>query len=171
MNSESSKLYNALKNNIHQMIKMYRELLEVVRKEKEILISADLPSLDENNKRKESLLFKLRQLEGERIKLVEDICKSEGLNKEEPRLLDLAIHFRGEEGDKLRNLHSVLVLLLNRIKNFNDQNESLVRAALESVNGAMNSIKQTLSQKPVYGGKKSAEKKQEIGAQIMSKQV
>lgn len=171
MNSETLKLYKSLQENIQQMIKMYRVLLDIVRKEKEILISANLKDLNENNKKKESLLFKLRQLEGERMKFVKDLCLHEGIKKEEPRLLDLAIHFEGEEGDKLRNIHSVLVLLLNRIKNFNDQNESLVRSALETVNGSMTSIKKDLNSNQTYESKGGINIKSEIGARLVSKQV
>lgn len=63
INLMTNELLETLHDNINEMIKMYRHLLEVVRKEKDILISAQLDQLNENNKLKEGLLLKLRKLE------------------------------------------------------------------------------------------------------------
>lgn len=73
------------------------------------------------------------------------------------RLLDLVVHFNGEPGDKLRNVHSVLTLLLKRIQELNLQNENLVNSALQTITGAIGSIKETISIKPTY--EKKGEKK------------
>ena len=44
---------------LEEQIKVYRHLLEVVRKEKDILISANLDDLNENNRAKEAMLLKI----------------------------------------------------------------------------------------------------------------
>lgn len=135
---------------LNRTIKVYRQLLEVVRREREILIEADLEELNENNAIKEKILIELREWEEKRILIVAQIAKENQINMEEPRLLDLANHFSGEKGDRLRNLHSVLVLLLKRVQEFNQQNEDLVRAALENISGALNNIKNHLQEKSTY---------------------
>ena len=170
MKPESQEIYNKLLDNLDGMVKIYRGLLEVVRKEKEILIEAQLDQLNENNRVKEALLLKSRTQELARIALVDDLRRMEMIRKDEVRLLDLAVHFGGSEGDKLRNMHSVLTLLIKRVQGLNKQNEGLVNSALQSVTGAMNNIKQTLSDKGTYANK-GAMKDSSTQPQLVSREA
>jgi flagellar biosynthesis/type III secretory pathway chaperone len=135
---------------LEDQVKVYRHLLEVVRKEKEILVSANLDDLNENNRAKEAMLIKIRALEAQRLKLAAEIYQSLGLGGEQPRLLEIARHVRDDLGEKLRSIHSVLELLLKRVQEYNRQNETLVQSALSHITGAMKEIKSTLQEKPVY---------------------
>jgi len=146
----TKEAYSKLILNLEEQVKIYRELLRIVRKEKEILISANLDDLTENNKSKEAKLLKLRGLESTRIRYTAELANSEGLSTETPLLVDLANHFGGEVEEKLRNIHSVLQLLIKRVKEYNYQNEDLVNSALEKITGAMNEIRDTLTDKPIY---------------------
>lgn len=150
MKSATKESFHKLVMNLEDQIKIYRSLLEVVRKEKDILVSANLDDLTENNKTKEAMLLKLKGLESSRIRYTAEVASAEGLASEAPRLVDLAIHFGGEVGERLRNLHSVLELLLKRVQEYNQQNEKLVNSALEKITGAMNAIRDTLTEKPTY---------------------
>lgn len=135
---------------LEDQVKVYRHLLEVVRKEKEILVSANLDDLNENNRAKEAMLIKIRALEAQRLKLAAETSQSLGLNGEQPRLLEIARHVRDDLGEKMRSVHSVLELLLKRVQEYNRQNETLVQSALTHITGAMKEIKNTLQDKPVY---------------------
>lgn len=135
---------------LEDQVKVYRHLLEVVRKEKEILVSANLDELNENNRAKEAMLIKIRALEAQRLKLAAEIYQSLGLGGEQPRLLEIARHVPDVLGEKLRSVHSVLELLLKRVQEYNRQNETLVQSALTHITGAMKEIKSTLQEKPVY---------------------
>ena len=149
-NTSSEALYSKLVETLESLVKIYRGLLEVVRKEKEILISAKLDDLSENNKVKESLLIQSRAQEHIRMKCVKDLAEIFGIKDPDIRLKDLALHFSTEHADKLRNIQSVLELLLKRVQEHNKQNEALVDSALRSITGAMNTLKETLQEKPVY---------------------
>jgi len=142
---------------LEEEIRVYRHLLESVRKEREILISADLDALNENNRTKEAMLIKIRELEAHRLTLAHEVCLHLGLQEEHPRLLEMARHLDSDLADKLRNIHSVLELLLRRVQEHNKQNEALVHAALTNITGAMNAIKGTLSEKPTYQKKGEVE--------------
>lgn len=142
--------FNELTDNLQQIIKVYRSLLDNLRHEKDILIEADLTDLNENNKSKEKILVRASELERERIELVKQYAQLANIKMKEPKLLELATNMKFEFGDRLRNLHSALVLLLKRVKETNEQNEILVRSALENVTGAMNSIKDSVAEKPTY---------------------
>lgn len=155
---------------LEEQIKVYRHLLEVVRKEKEILISANLDELNENNKAKEAMLIKIRQLETLRIKQANDTCVELNLSQEQARLTEIARHVDEETGKRLHSIHSVLELLLRRVQEYNKQNEVLVQSALSNVTGAMNAIKGTLQEKPTYQKKGEVEGLSSAG-QLVSREA
>ncbi len=143
---------------LEEQIKVYRHLLEVVRKEKEILVSANLDELNENNRTKEAMLIKVRTLETQRLTLANEAYQALGLEGgESARLMEIARHMDNERADKLRNIHSVLDLLLRRVQEYNRQNETLVNSALQNITGAMNAIKGTLEEKATYQKKGEVE--------------
>ncbi len=152
----------ALISVLEEQIKVYRHLLEVVRKEKDILVTANLDELNENNRSKDAMLIKIRALEVERTRATLHVCQGLGLSAESPRLLEIAKYLPDEVGEKLRNIHSVLDLLLRRVQEHNRQNEILVQSALNNITGAMNAIKGSLEAKPTY------QKKGEVEGQTTS---
>lgn len=139
-----------LLSTLDEQIKVYRALLDVVRKEKEILVSANLDDLNENNRAKEAMLIKIRALENDRVKWAAVVHSDLGLEGNEPRLLEIARYLDSAQADQLRNVHSVLELLLRRVQEYNRQNEQLVQSALTNITGAMKAIKGTLEAKPTY---------------------
>ena len=155
---------------LEDQIKVYRHLLDTVRKEKEILISANLDELNENNRSKEALLIKIRSLEASRMKAAVEVYRSLGLPGDEPRLTEIARYVNGELSSRLHNIHSVLELLLKRVQEFNQQNEVLVQSALSNITGAMNAIKSTLAEKPTYQKKGEVEGHASAG-QLVSREA
>ena len=156
---------------LEEQVKVYRHLLEVVRKEKQILISANLDELNENNRTKEAMLIKIRALEAERIRIAAAVCQAIGLNHDEPRLLEIARVVGGEASDRLQSIHSVLELLLRRVQEYNQQNETLVQSALANVTGAMNAIKGTLQEKSTYQRKGEVAAQAPAAGQLVSREA
>ena len=171
MKQESQGRYERLQNTLQSLVKRYRALLSIVRKEREILLSADLDSLNENNRVKEEMLVHISQLEKLRIEQTKELCESEGLNSESPKLLTMATDIGGAEGEQLQSLHSVLELLLKRVKEVNAKNEVLIESALSNITGAMNSIKDGLDQNKTYKSAGKVEKSPAASGQLVSKQV
>lgn len=163
-------LVSALVTVLDEQIRVYRHLLDIVRKEKDILISANLDDLNENNRAKEAMLIRIRALEMQRLEAASATYLALGLPGEQPRLLEMARHLDTEPADKLRNIHSVLELLLKRVQDHNRQNEALVQAALSNITGAMNSIKGTLTEKPTYQKKGEVEGMTSAG-QLVSREA
>lgn len=155
--TSTTDLVTTLVNVLEEQIRVYRHLLDIVRKEKDILISANLDELNENNRGKEAMLIRIRALESQRLAAATAVFSALGLSGEHPRLLEMARHLDTESADRLRNIHSVLELLLRRVQEFNRHNESLVQAALTNITGAMNSIRNTISDKATYQKKGEVE--------------
>jgi flagellar biosynthesis/type III secretory pathway chaperone len=150
ISQNAGELTVSLVSVLEEQIKVYRHLLEVVRKEKDILVSANLDDLNENNKAKEAMLLKIRALETQRMTTAAALGDALGLGKEQPRLLEIAKYLDDAGADKFRNIHSVLELLLRRVQEYNRGNEVLVQSALNNITGAMKAIKGTLDEKPTY---------------------
>jgi hypothetical protein len=170
MKPESKESFLKLEKSIDELIKVYRHLLGVVRKEKEILVSAQLGELSENNKTKEAMLIRARELEENRVSAAKELARSEGIS-ENTRLLEFAKHIRGEDGERLRSLHSVLDLLLKRVREHNTQNETLVSSALNNITGAIGSIRDLIKDKPTYAKSGSKNARPAEAGQLVRKEI
>lgn len=170
MKPENLEHFKNLEKCLDELIKVYRHVLAVVRKERDILVSANLDDLNENNKTKETMLIKARQLEAERIQVTRKFAAAEGIS-ESTRLLEFANHIGGEQGDRLRNMQSVLELLLKRVREFNSQNEILVNSALDKVTGAMGQICNSLKDKPTYKKSGGVTSRPTESGQLVSKEA
>ncbi len=155
---------------LEEQIKVYRLLLDTVRKEKDILIAANLDDLTENNRAKEATLIRIRALENQRIQLALELHQHLGMSGDQPRLLDIAVRLNDSHGEKLRSVHSVLELLLRRVQEYNRQNEILVQSALNNITGAMKAIKGALEEKPTYKKKGEVSGVSNAG-QLVSREV
>ena len=143
-------LYTELNDTLENLVKVYRSLLDTVRREKEILVASKLDELNENNRTKDTILVRIRSIENSRMKCARDLAAHIGADIEQPRLLDIATHAASEWQDRLRNMHSVLELLIRRVSEVNKQNEELVQAALATITGAMDEIRDGLKPKTTY---------------------
>jgi hypothetical protein len=150
MKPETAELVQQLDLSLEGLIKVYRHLLNVVRKERELLVSANLEDLSENNRVKEMTLLKVRELEETRIKIVKNLAVEEGMDVERARLRDFALHFGGTVGDRFSKLHSVLDLLVKRVREHNQYNETLVNSALDTMTGALSNLRDNLAGGSTY---------------------
>lgn len=156
---------------LDEELKVYRALLDVVRKEKEILISAKVEDLNENNKAKEAMLAKLKQLDRLREKFAREAAASCGCDIEKPRLLEIARNSPIAQGDRLRSLHQALEMLLGRLKELNQKNEALAQSALQNIQGAMQAIRTTLSDSPTYKKQGDMKKTDVQAGQLVSREA
>jgi flagellar biosynthesis/type III secretory pathway chaperone len=154
MDATQERSYLKLVNNLEEMVKLYRTLLDVVRKEKELLIKADIEKLNENNQAKENLLYKVRGLDTTRERYAKEFAQLVGADVTAPRLIEMAkkcsVSGNIEQGEKLRNIHSTLEIIIKRVSELNKENEDYAQSALKVLNGAMDNIKDTLGGKKTY---------------------
>jgi flagellar biosynthesis/type III secretory pathway chaperone len=157
MDASQSVHYQNLNSNLDELVKLYRSLLDIVRREKELLLQVDLESLNESNKVKESLLLKIRATDLIRERYARDLAREVGADTKNPRLLDIAKKMQDKgvpaEAERLQKIHGVLVLLIERVSEINRDNAQYTESALRSLNVALGDVKTTL------GGKKTYERK------------
>lgn len=143
-------LLNKLVSNLEDLTKSYRQLLELLRKEKEFLTVSDLTNLGESNKNKELLLLRIKAQDTARERYARELAHAVGTDSQQPRLLEIAKVLQGDDADRLRVLHATLDLLIRRVYELNKDNELLTKNALAVLGGAMGEIKDTLAPKKTY---------------------
>ncbi len=171
MDLKKENLYLELVESLENQVKLYRTLLDIVRKEREILVAAKIDDLNENNKAKDACLVRLRTLENFRLKHAYELALAVGADVESPRLLEIATHLPGAHGEKLRSLHAALEVLIRRASEINKSNELLVQSALSSIGGAIDSIRETVQPKPTYARKGAMVASPEAGGHLVSREA
>jgi flagellar biosynthesis/type III secretory pathway chaperone len=169
--NNQAKAYQRLIHNLEELTKHYRQILELVRKEKELLIAADVEKLAENNQAKEDLLYKIKTCDSFREKYAKEYAFTIGADSTQPRLLELAQTVGGAEGDRLRTIHAMLQLLVSRVQTLNKENEEFAQSALSKLGGALDEIKGTLSGKKTYGQKGQIAHGPDKAGNFVSKEV
>lgn len=165
------RYFEKLVNNLEAMIKQYRLLLDCVRKEKELLIKSDIEKLNESNALKELILTEVKSLEPVRIIYAKELAQVIGTNSTEPRLLEMAQKIGGDEGDKLRTIHSTLELLTKRVVEINKDNAIYAESALGTVSSAMNNIKESLMGRKTYQKKGNYQPGYDKSGHLVSKEA
>ncbi len=150
MDAVIERSYKKLLNTLEEMTTLYRQLLDIVRKEKEMLLAAQLDNLTENNLLKDQVLMKIRLADTLRFKHAQELASVVKAEIESPRLLEIAQKMPQAQGDQLRSLHATLDLLIKRLMEFNTENQTYAQSALKTLNGTMDDIKETLTGKKTY---------------------
>ena len=83
---EEKSLIETLEN----LIKHYRLLLDLVRKEKNLLIAAQIEELNTSNQIKESMLNKVKSIDSQREKFAKALAHKYNLQESSVRLLEIA---------------------------------------------------------------------------------
>lgn len=143
-------ILHRLVSNLEDLAKIYGQVLDVVKKEREFLVGARMDELLANNATKESLLQKVRLADELRLKIAGEAAVAVGAPSEQPRLLEIAAKAGAPYTEKLRHFHKGLETLIRGIAELNRANEEYARSALRVLDGAMNDIKQTITGKPTY---------------------
>ena len=146
----TQKIFEKLVKNLEEITKQYRLLLDCVRKEKEVLISANIDKLNENNLLKEQLLTRIKSLDSLRANYAAELATNVGADAAQPRLLEIAQKIGGAEADRLRSIHSTLEIITNRLVQINKDNAQYAESALKTVGSAMDNLKETLMGQKTY---------------------
>lgn len=171
MDAALERSYTKLLNNLEDMTKLYRQLLEIVRKEKEILLSAKLDDLAENNLNKDQVLMKIKIADSLRLKHAQELAIMVKADHENPRLLEIAQKIASTQGDRLRNMHATLDILVKRLVELNRENEAYAQSALKTLDGTMTDLKDTLSGKKTYEKKGQYKAGPDQSGNFVSKEI
>ncbi len=171
MDAARETTFQRLQSNLDGLAAIYRQLLDVVYKERELLISADLDQLRQNTESKEAILQKARFADTVRVRIAEEMAAEVGANAQDPRLLEISDKLGGEKGAQLRRQHQILESLIRKVTQANLENEEYTKSALRNLDGAMNNLKESISGKKTYGGKGRYKMGPEVSGNFVSKEA
>ena len=109
------KAYKDLVQSLDHLVKVYRHLLDIVRKENEVLTAADMNEIPVINEAKERLVYKVKELESQWQGAANTLGHQLKIKNEQPTLLELSRYFSGDERVKLEQVRSVLTMLVGGI--------------------------------------------------------
>jgi hypothetical protein len=114
---------------------LYRELRDLLQRERELVIDLDGPALEALVRRKESLAAEGQLLEESRLDVVRELARELGLATERPGLSELAA--RLADAAPLRSAHARLAALVASVRELLDANAVLAGDALSRVRGTL----------------------------------
>ena len=171
MDATVDRSFEKLIQNLDDLVGLYRQLLDLARKEKQFLIEAQSDRILEINSQKEIVLQKIKLADTLRFKHAKELSVKVKADSESPRLLELAQKLHGPMGDQLYNFHSTLELIIKRIIEINKDNEELAQKALNTLHGTMDNIKDTLTGKKTYEKKGTYRSGPESSGNFVSKEA
>lgn len=129
VSTELNQFYDCLS----QLVTSHRQLLDLVRREKEVLVSANLEAIQKVVLEKEVLVTSIHQLEQERKQFIERLARTWNKPIEELNLEMIILEVQALSRDlaeKFRSVWNALKVLLNRILSQNSENRALVENSL-----------------------------------------
>ena len=132
MDTKLAQIYQTLQ----KLVGFHRQLLEIVRLERDALLNADLKVIQDCTFAKEGLIETIRQAEAERIKHVTELAMMWKKPLRDLTITNIAIEIQGRDlkaADQLRSAHTALTVILQRITEQNRANGELVERSLKLV--------------------------------------
>lgn len=121
---------------VQKLIGLHRQLMEIVRLEREALVEANLKAIQDVTAAKQGLIEAVAQAEAERLKCIGTLALLWKIPTRELSLPKLIIRVQGQDlklADQLRSAYNALSILIQRISDQNKENQALVERSLEHV--------------------------------------
>jgi len=122
-----------IKSIMTEQVGGYRDLLDILQRERACLINFDPRGVETLSKEKDTIVMKLKLLEEERLRLVRDFAEDHRLADKEifPKLTELA------NDDSFQRLRLQLISLLQSITELNNFNRVLIERSASVVKNAL----------------------------------
>lgn len=128
------KTAEAIKSILIEQISGYRSLMNILQRERAYLLNFNPSGIEDLSKEKDNLVLKLRLLEEERLRLLDNFLKEGGIDGELSlnRLYDIT----GDDAFKVIRLQ--FISLIQAISELNEFNRILIERSLNFIKGATN---------------------------------
>jgi hypothetical protein len=128
---------------LQKQIGFHRQLLEVVRLERESLINADLKAIQECTFAKEGLIESIRGAESERMRMVGELAMIWRKPAKDLTLNQIIIEIQGKDlklADQLRSSLTTLSIMVQRISEQNKANREIVDRSMVHINAMKKNV-------------------------------
>ncbi|MBD8071394.1 flagellar protein FlgN [Bacillus sp. PS06] len=125
---------------LKKLYTLHAALHQLAIKKTEILKTGDIPSLDEHLKEEQKYILAIRQLENERIELMNQEFHRLGIRHQEQTLTSYIEKTNEPERTTLTQLQQEFVDKINELKAQNELNQQLTSQSLQVVNMTLDTI-------------------------------
>ncbi|MBK7141043.1 MAG: flagellar protein FlgN [bacterium] len=147
-------MINQLIDIISKEAVLFESFLELLQRQKEMLVANDLEGLQQVTERQHEKLTESRILNKQREALVEEIKAARSIDGDltVSRLLDLVDQ---NQAERLRQLRELILELNNKINDSRNTNAMLLNQSREFVAKTMAMLSRMNNPEPTYGSKRS----------------
>jgi flagellar biosynthesis/type III secretory pathway chaperone len=159
---------------LQKMVGLHRQLLEVVRVEREVLVQADLTGIQNAALTKQSLIEEIKHFEAQRVKQTGELAVTWKVPLRELTLPNIIILAQGSDAkaaEQMRTIYNVLTVLIQRITEQNQSNMMLVEKSLEHVHQMKKNILGEASPQSVTYGHQGQKVTSHQLSKLISKEV
>jgi len=146
-----------LRNNLKHQLTLYRQLIDVLRDEKEHLVAVRFKEIRESTYSKEAILDEVHREEFRRLRWVRQAAAFLGVSEKEITMEVVAAKIGGpEQYESLISLRNAILHMVKKAREMNLDNKRLVESALKDAHALKRNILGLSSEQPqVYGPKGS----------------
>ncbi len=145
VDQDLDNLFDSLITLLQREIEVYRDILDSVIEEKNILLKPSLDKIYESNARKETLILKAKLLEEVRSGIARKIAAALGKPEQDIKLSGLALAADEKRGRMIQESRSVLSPILKEIQERNENNKLLLDSSLVFVKSSIQFINDLIS--------------------------
>ncbi len=163
-----------LQKNLRHQLALYRQLVDLLREEKEHIVGVRLKEVRECTYSKEALLDEIFREEFRRQKWVKEAATAMGMDEKEVTMELVAARLVApDQYDPFLSLKQALVHLVKKARDMNADNRALVESALRDAQALKRNILGLSGDKPqTYGPKGNMDGgAKEQGARFLSKEA
>jgi hypothetical protein len=130
------KLLTELYQNLQKLLTLHRQLLDLLRAERDALVGADVEAIEGRAAQKQGLIDQIAFFDHERRKLLSLIAQNTRASAEQITLSRVAIIAQGVQlklGEQFRSVQQALSLVISRVEEQGSYNRELVERSLETL--------------------------------------
>ncbi len=144
-------MWDELLKLLGRVVLAYQDVLALGEKKREYLVSVDMKALEELLEQEKELAHHVQKLEKERKDMMKKIAETVKGIRPESKLTELYSYAPSRPvEDRLKKLHRDLDQLIQKVKELNENNTVLTRAALDAVAFHLNRVSGARVE-PAYG--------------------
>jgi flagellar biosynthesis/type III secretory pathway chaperone len=118
----------------------YKDMLEMSKSKKNIVIEGKVAELDKIVKLEQNMIFNIGQLEKKREEEVTKLCGILNLNSSQVTVSELSKVLRTEQKKELEDIQGKLQETFSELKTVNDMNGQLIEQSLDYIDYSINLI-------------------------------
>ncbi len=135
---------------LESQTKLYRTLLEILHREKKVLVSADIRDVNAVRQEKDAILSRVHDMDNVRNDIIRRISEQLGCPPQGLTITQLAQRVEAPFSLSLIQCATDIFALIEDIRNANDINKSLITHSLQLIRSSIHMLVQAITPSPVY---------------------